>query len=205
MAKGGDDRRLRRLRHPGARAGLDHRPPDRGRPYRDDPPRPPWRQGLDPGLPGQAGHPEAGRDPHGLGQGQPRALGRGREARAGSCSSSPASTRPSPAPPWSGRSRSCRSRRASSSARASAPRARCRSDDEGHRASRARRRRARANASPRPARSCSTCGSSSRPAGSTTSRASTRCARRSPRLLTAARARARVAERPSAPKRARST
>ena len=30
---------------------------------------------------------EAGRDPHGLGQGQPRALGRRREARAASCSS----------------------------------------------------------------------------------------------------------------------
>ncbi len=60
---------------------LDHRPPDRGRPYRHDPPRQARRQGLDPGLPGQARHPEAGRDPHGLGQGQPRALGRRGQAR----------------------------------------------------------------------------------------------------------------------------
>ena len=72
--------RLRRLRDPGARAGLDHEPPDRSRPYRDDPLHQAWREGVDQHLPRQARHPEAGRDAHGLGQGQPRALGRGREA-----------------------------------------------------------------------------------------------------------------------------
>ena len=36
--------------------GLDHRPPDRGRPYRHDPPHQAWRQGLDQRLPGQARH-----------------------------------------------------------------------------------------------------------------------------------------------------
>ena len=41
---------LRRLRHPGPGAGVDHRPPDRSRPYRHDPTRPPWWQGLDPDL-----------------------------------------------------------------------------------------------------------------------------------------------------------
>ena len=69
---------LRRVRHPGARAGLAHRPPDRGRPYRHDPRHQAWRQGLDQRLPGQAGHQEAGRDPHGFRQGQPRVLGRRR-------------------------------------------------------------------------------------------------------------------------------
>ena len=80
---------VRRLRDPGARAGLDHQPPDRGRPYRDDPLHQARRQGLDQRLPRQARHPEAGRDPHGLGQGQPGALGRGGEAGPGACSSSP--------------------------------------------------------------------------------------------------------------------
>ena len=74
---------LRRVRHPGPRAGLAHRPPDRGRPYRHDPRHQARRQGLDQHLPGQAGHQEAGRDPHGLGQGQPRVLGRRRQARPG--------------------------------------------------------------------------------------------------------------------------
>ena len=74
-------RLLRRLRDPGAGARVAHRAPDRGSPYRHDPPRQAWRQGLDPGLPRQADHPEAGRDPHGLGQGQPRAVGRRRAPR----------------------------------------------------------------------------------------------------------------------------
>ena len=74
---------LRRVRDPGPRAGLAHRPPDRGRPYRHDPRHQARRQGLDQRLPGQAGHQEAGRDPHGLGQGQPRAVGRRRQARPG--------------------------------------------------------------------------------------------------------------------------
>ena len=56
------------------------------------------RQGLDQRLPGQAGHQEAGRDPHGFRQGQPRVLGRRRRARAGCCSSSPTPTRS-----WPGR------------------------------------------------------------------------------------------------------
>ena len=40
-----------------------------------------WRQGLDQRLSRQAVHQEAGRDPHGLRQGQPRGLGRRRQAR----------------------------------------------------------------------------------------------------------------------------
>ena len=60
---------LRRLRPAGHRARLAHRPPDRGGPRRDHPPRQARRQALDPGLPGQADHQEAGRDPHGQGQG----------------------------------------------------------------------------------------------------------------------------------------
>ena len=71
---------LRRLRHPGPRARVDHRSPDRGRSNRHDPPHPPWRQGVDHRLPGQARHGEARRDPHGLRQGQPRAVGGRREA-----------------------------------------------------------------------------------------------------------------------------
>ncbi len=74
---------FRRLRHPGARAGLDHEPPDRSGPNRHDPLHQAGREGVDQHLPGQARHAEAGRDPHGLGKGQPRALGRGREAGPG--------------------------------------------------------------------------------------------------------------------------
>ena len=69
------DHQLRRLRNSGARARLADRPPDRGCPNRHDQAHQAWRQGLDPGVPGQAGHPEAGRDPDGIRQGQPRALG----------------------------------------------------------------------------------------------------------------------------------
>src|SRR5579862_8108648 len=60
---------------------MAHGATDRGGPDRHDPPRPTWREDLDPGLPGQAGHPEAGGDPDGLGQGQPRTLGRRRASR----------------------------------------------------------------------------------------------------------------------------
>ena len=81
--QGRDRGHLRGLRHPGDGAGMADRAPDRGRPNRDDPSREAWRQGLDPGIPGQACNPEAGRDPHGLGQGQPRALGRSRKAGTG--------------------------------------------------------------------------------------------------------------------------
>ena len=62
-------------------AGLDHQPPDRGRPAGDDPLGQARRQDLDPDLPRQAGHQEAGRDPDGLRQGRARPLGRGRQAR----------------------------------------------------------------------------------------------------------------------------
>ena len=76
------DRRLRRVRPQGARERLAHQPPDRGRSYRDDAQDQAWRQGLDQRLSGQAVHEEAGRDPHGLRQGQPGGLGRRRQARA---------------------------------------------------------------------------------------------------------------------------
>ena len=69
--QGRRDDQLRRLRHPGARAGLDHRPPDRGRPYRHDPPRQAWRQGLDPGLPGQAVTQKPAETRMGSGKGNP--------------------------------------------------------------------------------------------------------------------------------------
>ncbi len=82
-AKGGTHRRLRRVRAEVARARLDHQPPDRGRPYRDDPQDQAWRQGLDQRLPRQALHEEARRDANGLGQGQPGGLGRRGQARAG--------------------------------------------------------------------------------------------------------------------------
>ena len=60
---------------------------------------------------------EAGRDPHGLGQGQPRALGRRREAGPDPVRAVLRRRRASPARPSSGPSRSCRSRPASSPAR----------------------------------------------------------------------------------------
>ena len=75
--------RLRRVRAEVARSRLDHQPPDRGRPCRDDPQDQTWRQGLDQRLPRQAVHEEAGRDPHGLRQGQPGGLGRGGQAGQG--------------------------------------------------------------------------------------------------------------------------
>ncbi len=75
--------RVRRVRAEGHRARLDHQPPDRGSPYRDDPQDQAWRQGLDQHLPGQARDPEAGRDPHGLRQGLARGVGRRGQARPG--------------------------------------------------------------------------------------------------------------------------
>ena len=50
------DRAVRRLRAQGARGRLDHEPPDRGCPYRDDAQDQARRQGLDQRLPGQAVH-----------------------------------------------------------------------------------------------------------------------------------------------------
>ena len=76
-----DDRAVRRVRAQGARGRLGHQPPDRGCPHRRDEEDPPKREGLDQPLPGQAGHEEAGRDPHGLRQGLARGVGRRREAR----------------------------------------------------------------------------------------------------------------------------
>ena len=81
--KGGSTRRLRRVRAEVARPRLDHQPPDRGRPRRDDPQDQTWRQGLDQRLPRQALHEEARRDADGLGQGQPRGLGRRGQAGQG--------------------------------------------------------------------------------------------------------------------------
>ena len=75
-----DQGAVRRVRPQGARGRLAHQPPDRGRPYRDDPQDQAWRQGLDQRLSRQALHEEAGRDPHGLRQGLARGLGRRRQA-----------------------------------------------------------------------------------------------------------------------------
>ena len=83
---------LRRLRFAGARAVLDDQPPDRSRPYRDDPPHQARRKSLDQGLSRQAGDEEAGRSPHGFRQGQSRVLGRRRASRAACSSRSPASS-----------------------------------------------------------------------------------------------------------------
>ena len=81
--KGGANVDLRRVRAEGARSRLDHQPPDRGRPRRDDPQDQARRQGLDQRLPRQAVHQEARRDPAGLGQGQPGGLGRRGQAGQG--------------------------------------------------------------------------------------------------------------------------
>src|SRR5215208_4302860 len=63
--QGRNRRAVRRVRAAGVGAGLDHQPPDRGRPYRDDQEDPSRGEGLDQHLPPQAGHQETGRDPHG--------------------------------------------------------------------------------------------------------------------------------------------
>ena len=77
-----DGRPVRRLRAQGPRRRLDHEPPDRGGSYRDDAQDQARRQGLDQRLPRQELHEEAGRDPHGLGQGLARGLGLRDQARA---------------------------------------------------------------------------------------------------------------------------
>ena len=81
LRQGRHARRVRRVRAQGARPRLGHQPPDRGRPNRDDAQDQARRQGLDQHLPRQALHPEAGRDPHGLGQGHARGLGGRGQAR----------------------------------------------------------------------------------------------------------------------------
>ena len=106
---------------------------------------------------------EAGRDPHGLGQGQPRALGRRREAR-------PRDVR-AVVPQRRDRQGSAIERAIQKlpiKARVRSP-ARRRSDGRtSHRAARARRRRAGRPAGRGQGRSCSTCASSTSPASSTT-------------------------------------
>ena len=62
---------VRHLRAAGAGAGLGDQPADRGGACRADAPHQARRQGVDPDLPGQADHEEAGRDAHGKGKGSP--------------------------------------------------------------------------------------------------------------------------------------
>ena len=119
--QGRQQRRLRRVRPQVARPRLDHQPPDRGRPRRDDPQDQTWRQGLDQHLPRQAVHEKAGRDPDGIRQGQPRGLGRRGQARARSCSSWPGSPRTSRARRCASPGTSFRSGPSSSSARGRSP------------------------------------------------------------------------------------
>ena len=69
MTKGGSQPALRRVRHPGARAGVA-RPPDEAAVYADDALNQ-RRQGLDQRLPGQAGHRESRRTRMGSGKGNP--------------------------------------------------------------------------------------------------------------------------------------
>src|SRR5207244_10980198 len=71
------------LRDYGARAGRDLEPPDRGVARGPDARDETRRQGVDPTVPGQADHQEAGRDPDGEGQGKSRRLGGGGEAGPG--------------------------------------------------------------------------------------------------------------------------
>ena len=163
---------LRRLRHPGPRARVDHRPPDRGRPNRHDPQHQAWRQGLDQRLPDKPVTEKPAETRMGSGKGNPEhwvavvkpgrilfelsypdeELARGRH-RAGP-------------------SRSCRSRPASCPGGGAVMAAR---DQE--RLSPARRRRPRARSWTTPRRSCSTCASRTPPASSTTSRAAVGSAR----------------------------
>src|SRR5438093_615242 len=60
---------------------LGAEPADRGGACRADPEPQARRQDMDPDLPRQARHEEAGRDPNGQGQGQPGGVGGRREAR----------------------------------------------------------------------------------------------------------------------------
>ncbi|CAA9525729.1 MAG: LSU ribosomal protein L16p (L10e), partial [uncultured Sphingosinicella sp.] len=80
QCQGWDRAEFRRLWPQGHGAGADHRAPDRGGPPCDHASHPPPGPSLDPHLPGRAGIVQAGRSPHGLGQGQPGILGRARQA-----------------------------------------------------------------------------------------------------------------------------
>ena len=76
-------RRVRRVRHPGAGAGLRDEPADRVGAYRDQPAHPSWRQGVDQHLPGPSADEEAGRDPDGFRQGLAGVVDRERQAGPG--------------------------------------------------------------------------------------------------------------------------
>ncbi len=78
--EGPDHGPVRGLRTQGARGRVGHEPPDRGCAHRGDEEDSQDRKGLDQPLPGQAGHQEARRDPHGLGQRLARGLGGRRQA-----------------------------------------------------------------------------------------------------------------------------
>ena len=104
------------LKAHGARA--DHRAPDRGGSPRDHASHQAPGALVDPHLPGRAGVVEAGRSPHGLGQGLRPNSGSPASSRAASCSSSTAFPARSPRPRSSARPRSCRSRPRSSPASA---------------------------------------------------------------------------------------
>ena len=111
---------LRRLRHPGARARLDHRSSDRGGPRRHDPSRiKPWRQGVDQHLPRQADHRRSRPRPAWApARATPRcwvAVVKPGRIMFELVGVHDPETRPRA--PSSGRSRSCRSRRASSPVR----------------------------------------------------------------------------------------
>ena len=76
LAKGGTDLNFGAYGMKVVEPGPDHRPADRGGAACDHPAPEARRPGLDPRVPGRAGVEEAGRGPHGQGQGLGRALGR---------------------------------------------------------------------------------------------------------------------------------
>ena len=109
LRQGRDLRRVRRVRPQGDGSRLGDQPADRGRPNRHDALHQARRQGLDQHLPRQARHPEARRDPHGLGQGLPRGVGRRGQARPGDVRARRAFPRISRARPCASPATSCRS------------------------------------------------------------------------------------------------
>ena len=109
---------LRRLRPQGDGAGADHRAPDRGGPPRDHASHQAPGAFVDPHLPGRSGLVEAGRSPHGLGQGLAGILGRPRQAGPHPVRAGRRSRPASPRSRSSARPRSCRSRPRSSPASA---------------------------------------------------------------------------------------
>ncbi len=84
---------LRRVRLAGARAGVDHQPPDRSRSYRYDAPYQARRKSVDHDFPRQIVHEEACRNAARFGQRRARGLGRCGAPWAASFSSCPASSR----------------------------------------------------------------------------------------------------------------